>query len=157
MFMLNIPRVEQEASFWCWAACGVMIGRHFGLNLKQCEIINRCFRVSTACSQPASANVPVAIPRITPELANWGLHNSRFPRLPPKQIAEQINASRPIIALVTLGVRGDGGGVLHTVLITGFDPGLRMVHRIDPFPGGGVGWVGLASMDWQMSWADFHL
>lgn len=157
MAVLSIARVEQEASFWCWAACGVMVGRHFGRNLRQCEIIKRCFTVATACSAPATANVPVTIPRITPELASWGLHNSRFPRLPAAQIAAQIDTGRPVIALVSLGVRGEGNGVLHTVLITGIDQSRRMVHRIDPFPAGGSGWVGLDSMDWQMSWADFHL
>lgn len=135
-----------------------MLGRYFGRVFRQCDVINRCFSGTSACDDPASINVPLSPDQIGPQLASWGIHNSYYNQsLTQPFISTEMQSKRPIVAMVALGLTDTtDSGVYHAVIIAGYrDDG--MVYKIDPWFGAGSGWILLSDMDWEASWAQFHL
>lgn len=160
MQSLPVKRIEQLGRYWCWAACGEMVGRYFERPFRQCEIVNRCFSAATACQKPSSVDVPVAPARISAELGSWGLHNSRYDRrLAPDEIANEVRSGRPLLALVSLGTGGSISTISHLIVISGYreDTPQRMVYRIDPWFDSGEGWIALGHIDWVMTWAHLYV
>ncbi len=156
--VLPVVRVQQQGNYWCWAACGEMLGHYFGKDYRQCDAINKCFNGTTACEDPASIDVPLSPEKIGPQLASWGLHNSYYNQgLPRQYISEEIEAKRPVMAMVALGLSdATNSGVYHAVIIAGYSDN-GMVYKVDPWFGAGSGWVLCSDMDWEGSWAQFHL
>ena len=56
-----LPQVFQRAEEWCWAACVQMVLNRLGVNVQQCEVVNRVFDKTICCATPddEACNQPV--------------------------------------------------------------------------------------------------
>lgn len=56
-----LPQVWQRAEEWCWAACVQMVLNRIGINVQQCDVVNKVFNQTVCCDTPDAGvcNQPV--------------------------------------------------------------------------------------------------
>src|SRR5262249_34202877 len=56
-----LPQVFQRVEEWCWAACVQMVLNRLGMNVQQCDIVNKVFDKTICCATPddGACNQPV--------------------------------------------------------------------------------------------------
>jgi hypothetical protein len=56
-----LPLVLQRAEEWCWAACVQMVLNRVGVNVQQCDVVNKVFNQTICCTSPEdeACNQPV--------------------------------------------------------------------------------------------------
>src|SRR5687768_13939757 len=59
--VLPIDRIEQERTFWCWAACAQMILAFQGRTLSQCELANIALGRTDCCGTGAACNMTISV------------------------------------------------------------------------------------------------
>jgi|CXWL01.1.fsa_nt_gi hypothetical protein len=142
--LLQIGRVEQSMSEWCFAACGEMISKYLALNTTQCLIANNYLKgfgsCNDACQNPSLCNAPCQIQKISNLYKKFGISSTYIDRpAEGKLIMQEVfNAQRPILALLTYMAGGS-----HVILITGWQPNGPhgpMVYAIDTRKNYGEGW-----------------
>jgi hypothetical protein len=134
---LSIPRVVQEYTQWCWAACCQMVLRHYGdLKTAQCDLANLATGRKDCCSNPSPSDCNQAIwtrHSIETDILDIYYHYGKTAvhhrgSIPFTTIRAEIDAGRPVEACF-------GGGRSHLIIVQGYevdDSGRQNVFINDP-------------------------
>lgn len=112
---LNIPRIAQEQTNWCWAAFSEMVFRFHGItNVRQCDMAS--WRFGASCCAAPSTSVCNAPSWPDTVLANWGInHSYAGSSANLGSIQFEIGGNRPVGVYYTWL-----GGGAHVALVTGW-------------------------------------
>jgi hypothetical protein len=71
-----LPMVLQRAEEWCWAACLQMVLNRSGVNVQQCDVVNKVFNETICCATPEdeACNQPVDPADIVSAYEKCGRH-----------------------------------------------------------------------------------
>jgi hypothetical protein len=154
----SLPQVQQRVEEWCWAACVQMVLNRLGVNVTQCDIVNRVFDQTVCCATPDAevCNQPVGPEDIVPVYQKCG-HQAQLVTQPisfEDLQSEILVGGRPVeVGLAWAGIGG------HLVMVWGAQIGpqgpLLLVN--DPKYGpGSVYYVNLLRAyglgAWQWTW-----
>jgi|SRR5580658_3103585 hypothetical protein len=153
-----LPQVQQRVEEWCWAACVQMFLNRIGVNVQQCDVVNKVFDQTICCATPddEACNQPVGPEEIVPIYQKCG-HQAR---LIPQAISfeelesEILVGGRPVeVGMAWAGIGG------HVAMVWGAKMGpqgpLLLVN--DPkYGSGSVYYVNLLRAyglgTWQWTW-----
>jgi hypothetical protein len=162
--LLNVPRIRQEQTEWCWAAAADMVLDFYGQPVvTQCDLANNLFPGQNCCANPggAACNQGVEVRDIRRLYILRNLTATRISRsVSFRRLRNEIDAGRPIeVAFFWSG----GGG--HVAIVRGYreDNQGRFLYVNDPLDQYQVAEVpfhrlkiayGLGS--WARTWVDIQ-
>lgn len=152
-----LPQVSQRAEEWCWAACIQMVLNRLGVNVQQCDIVNKVLNQAICCDTPEAeaCNQPVGPGDIVSTYQKCG-HQAQQITQPVsfEELQSEILAGRPVeVGMAWAGIGG------HVAMIQGATIGpqgpLLLVN--DPkYGSGSVYYVNLLRAyglgTWQWTW-----
>ncbi len=129
--VLNIPRIQQEQSNWCWDATSLMVIHYFGnTSLTQQQVAD--YAVGGQNVSNYSWGAPAPDHGIDEILNNWGVSNAYVASaLSPDEQNTHYNSGNPVI--IRWGWNGGGGHFVLGIGITG-----SQITINDPWTAGGV-------------------
>lgn len=153
-----LPFVQQRVEEWCWAACIQMVLNRLGLNIQQCDIVNKVFDLTICCATPddGACNQPVDPGDIVPAYVKCGRQAQLVSScIPFESLQNEIAVGqRPVeVGLAWAG----GGGHVAMVWGAGMGPQGPVLLVNDPKYGqGSVYYVNLLRAyglgSWQWTW-----
>ncbi|MCI7472143.1 MAG: C39 family peptidase [Clostridiales bacterium] len=123
--VVDIPKVRQEKSLWCWAACTESILRYYGKGVTQEDVVRYTYD-STINSTAKDEDVQDA-------LSHWGVDGTLTQNSVSSSIVSgEIKGGNPLYAGWSWR---NGGG--HALVIDGYDKtsGTMSVEYMDPGDG----------------------
>jgi papain like cysteine protease AvrRpt2 len=153
-----LPMVAQRAEEWCWAACIQMVLNRLGVNVQQCDIVNKVFDQTVCCVTPEAeaCNQGVDPGAIAPAYQKCG-HQAQLITQPISFAALQSEIAvgkRPVeVGMAWTGI----GGHVAMAWGTSMGPQGPLVLVNDPKYGAGfVYYVNLLRAyglgSWQWTW-----
>jgi len=128
--VLNVPFAAQQTQVWCWAAAIEMVGRYYGRNVAQCQLLSAYLNFN-CCAFPQSClfGAPSMQTIQGGLFAAAGLTSQYVPSpITLQGLRSEIDAGRPVI----VGYRGSFSG--HVVVVHGYDASGGL-YILDPFYG----------------------
>jgi hypothetical protein len=126
---VGLSNACQEERFWCWAAIGEAVDRHYGgQSWPQCRIAAAVLGESNCCGpdRPRSCDRRQKLSTALSTVGRYG--RMVMGALDPVALRAEIDAGRPVAAAIRW--RSDGG--FHFVLCIGYDSAAESVLIEDP-------------------------
>ena len=130
-----MPRIAQEQTNWCWAACTEMVLHYYGNpDARQCEFANSLFNQTQCCEDPTdpACNQTCTGNDVEAVYANWNIRSTLIKgTVPFDGLQAEIDAGRP----VEVAFKWTGGGA-HVAIVRGWETNEMgpFVHVNDPAP-----------------------
>lgn len=122
---VDIPKVQQAKSNWCWAACGESIARYYGNSITQATFAQQV--------KGNTLNVTAADSEVQSGLEHWGISGTLVQdSVAFSTISSNIKAGNPLYAGWSWS---SGGG--HALVLDGYDSTsvTNSVEYMDPGDG----------------------
>lgn len=159
---LGVPRIEQEQTEWCWAACADMVLEFYkDPAAKQCHLANSASPAAgdSCCGDPTSqvCNRPLSDTEVSQLWTDRQVRNTPLGHeIGFQDLKDEIDDGRPVEVGWSRGGNGNHLVIVHGWQVTSTG---EQVYVNDPAKGQGEGWMSLSDLQtarqtgfWTSTW-----